>query len=88
MIVGIVLLSGGGVLGVAEINSLTCYRLAVALAGAGLLMTLGVPGGGSPAGLPLAHWIRKRLKNPKADRLSGDEAGHLMGETEGLAEGP
>lgn len=25
------------------------------------------------AGLPLAHWIRMRLKNPKADRLSEDE---------------
>jgi hypothetical protein len=87
VIVGIVRLSVGGVLGVTEINSFTFISSPSRWPGWGF-MTLGVPGGVSPAGLPLAHWIRKRLKNPSADRLSEDEAGHLMGKTHGVAEGP
>ncbi len=88
MVVGILLLSLGGVLVVAEINTLTFYLLAVALAcfaagavsvaGAGLPVTLGVLGGVSLLGLPLAHWLRARLRNPEADRISADDVGRTV----------
>lgn len=88
MIPGIVLLVIGGLLVVAEINTLTFYLLAVAIAcfaagtasiyGATLDYTFGVLGVVTLIALPAAHWLRLRLHTPDADHVSQDDVGHLV----------
>ncbi len=88
MVPGIVLLVIGGLLVVAEINTMTFYLLAVAIGcfaagaasvyGASLDYTFGVLGIVTFLALPLAHGIRLRLRTPEADRMSQDDVGHLV----------
>ena len=85
MTVGITLLITGGILVLVEINTLTFYLLAVAVAcfvagaasvyGADLTFTLGLLGIIVLLGLPVAHWVRLRLRTPEADRVSNDDVG-------------
>lgn len=86
---GIILLLAGGVAIVVEIQSLTIYLIAVALACfvAGALavsghvgpdITLGAFGLVLLAGLPVAHLTRRRLKNPESDRVSHDDVGSIV----------
>lgn len=86
MILGIELLIAGGVLVLIEINTLTFYLLAVAVAcfvagaasvyGADVTFTFGLLGIVVLLGLPVAHWVRLRLRTPEADRVSNDDVGH------------
>jgi membrane protein implicated in regulation of membrane protease activity len=86
--VGIVLLVVGGILIVVEITSLTFYLIAIALAcfvagsvslqGASHATTVSVLGIATLLGLPLAHWIRLRLRNQEADRVSQDDTGRMV----------
>jgi membrane protein implicated in regulation of membrane protease activity len=86
MTVGIVLLIAGGVLVLVEINTLTFYLLAVAVAcfaagaasvyGADVTFTFSLLGVVVLLGLPVAHWVRLRLKTPEADRISNDDVGN------------
>ncbi|HKJ10365.1 MAG TPA: NfeD family protein [Gammaproteobacteria bacterium] len=88
MIPGVVLLVIGGLLVVAEINTLTFYLLAVAIAcfaagtasiyGATLDYTFGILGLVTFIALAVAHWLRLRLRTPDADHVSQDDAGHLV----------
>ncbi|HDO34464.1 MAG TPA: hypothetical protein ENH08_05030, partial [Chromatiales bacterium] len=69
-----------------EINTLTFYLLAVAVAcfaagaasvyGADVTFTFGLLGIVVLLGLPVAHWVRLRLRTPEADRVSNDDVGH------------
>ena len=86
MTVGIALLIAGGVLVLVEINTLTFYLLVVAVAcfaagaasvhGADVTFTFGLLGVIVLLGLPVAHWVRLRLRTPEADRVSNDDVGH------------
>lgn len=88
MLPGIVLLVIGGLLVVTEINTLTIYLLAVAVGcfaagaasvyGASLDYTFGILGAVTFLGLPLAHWVRVRLRTPEADSLSQEDTGHRV----------
>ena len=88
MTLGITLLVLGGILMLAEIHTLTLYLLAVsiacfaagavAVAGAGLAPTLGVLAAVTLLGLPLAYGVRKKLKNPEADKTTRDDVGHFV----------
>jgi membrane protein implicated in regulation of membrane protease activity len=88
MTLGIALLILGGVLMLAEIHTLTLYLLAVsiacfaagavAVAGAGLAPTLGVLAAVTLLGLPLAYGLRKKLKNPEADKATRDDVGNFV----------
>ncbi|MHB8348152.1 MAG: NfeD family protein [Acidiferrobacterales bacterium] len=84
--VGIVLLIVGAFVTVAEIQSLTIYLIAVALACfvAGGLALLAHTGLATTliafalillAGFPVAHYARRRLRNPESDRVSRDDVG-------------
>ncbi len=86
MTMGIALLITGGVLVFVEINTLTFYLLAVAVAcfaagaasvhGASVTFTFSLLGIVVLLGLPVAHWVRLRLRTPEADRVSNDDVGH------------
>ncbi|MEJ2347153.1 MAG: NfeD family protein [Gammaproteobacteria bacterium] len=88
MSVGIVLVVVGGILVLVEITSLTFYLIAIALAcfvagavslqGATHATTFSVLGITTLLGLPLAHWIRLRLRNGEAERVSQDDAGRMV----------
>ncbi|MHB1565716.1 MAG: NfeD family protein [Acidiferrobacter sp.] len=88
MIMGFILFTIGGLLVIAEMNTLTFYLLAVAVAcfaagggalvGLGVVPTLGIFGGVVLLGLPLARIIRRRLRNPESEQVSQDDAGHLV----------
>ncbi len=85
-ILAIVLLIIGAIAAVSEIHTLTIYLLAVAVAcfsaagtafaGAGLTWSLIVLSLITLLGMPLAHWLRKRLKNTSSDQVSQDDVGH------------
>lgn len=88
MLVGVILLSLGGFFVLGELNSGAFYMLAVAIACfaggaasmAGLAVTpaLSIFGVVAFLALPAAHWLRLRLRNPEADRLTyGGDVGHL-----------
>lgn len=86
MYLGIGLLVVGAILVIIEINSLTFYLLAVAIGcfvagavsvyGAGEDFSLGVMGIVTFIGLPVAHWLRAKMKNPEADHITHDDAGN------------
>ncbi len=88
MTMGITLLILGGVLMLAEIHTLTLYLLAVsiacfaagavAVAGVGLAPTLAVLAAVTLLGLPLAYGLRKKLKNPEADKTTRDDVGNFV----------
>lgn len=88
MSIGIALLVLGGVLVLVELSSLTFYLLAIAIAcfaagatsiyGANHATTASVLGIVTLLGLPLAHWIRLKLRNPDADLVSQDDAGRSV----------
>lgn len=83
---GIVLLIAGALVVAAEVHSFTVYLLAVAAAcfAAGALalsghaaldVTLIVFAAVLLAGLPAAHFARRRLKNAESERVSSDDVG-------------
>ena len=86
MYLGIGLLVAGALLVVIEISSLTFYLLAVAIGcfvagavsiyGAGEALSLGVMGVVTFIGLPVAHWLRLKMRNPVADLVTQDDVGH------------
>lgn len=88
MIMGFILLTIGGLLVIAEMNTLTFYLFVVAMAcfaaGGGVLAGLSVVpnvvifGGVMSLGLPLARVMRRRLRNPESEQVSQDDAGHLV----------
>ncbi len=85
-ILAIVLLVIGAIAAVSEIHTLTIYLLAVAVAcfaaaatafaGAGLAWSLTVLAAIVLLGMPLAHELRKRLRNTSSDQISNDDVGH------------
>jgi|GEM_PF-831636 len=84
-ILAIVLLVLGAIAAVSEIHTLTIYLLAVAVAcfaaaavafaGAGLVWSLVVLAVVLLLGMPLAHWLRKRLRNTASEEVSHDDVG-------------
>ena len=86
MYLGIGLMVAGAILVLIELSSLTFYLLAVAIGcfvagavsvlGAGEDISLTVLGVVTFIGLPVAHWLRLKLRNPLADRLAQDDAGN------------
>jgi membrane protein implicated in regulation of membrane protease activity len=84
-ILGTVLLVIGAIIAVSEMHTLTIYLIAVAVAcfagsaaafaGAGLPISLAVVGVVVLLGLPIAHWVRGRLKNRASDEVSNDDVG-------------
>lgn len=88
-IVGVMLLIVGATVLVVETQSLTIYLIAVAIAclvsgglalfaHTGLAATLVAFALVLLAGLPVAHYARRRLKNPESDRVSRDDVGALV----------
>ncbi|MGH8273226.1 MAG: NfeD family protein [Gammaproteobacteria bacterium] len=83
---GIVLLIVGALAAVSEIHTLTIYLIAVAiacfaaagvaLAGGGLILSLIVLAVVILLGMPVAHWVRGRLKNRASEDISRDDVGH------------
>jgi len=84
-IFGTVLLVIGALVAVSEMHTLTIYLIAIAVAcfaggavafmGAGLTTTLTVVGVVTLLGLPIAHWVRGRMKNVASDQVSNDDIG-------------
>ena len=84
-ILGTLLLVIGALVAVSEMHTLTIYLIAVALAcfaggavafmGAGLTTTLAVVGVVILLGLPIAHWVRGRMKNAASEQISQDDIG-------------
>ena len=82
---GIAFLIVGGLLVVIEMHTVTIYLLAVALgcfaggavaiAGHGLDVTLGVFAVVTLLGLPVAHWVRLKLRNREAEDVAHDDVG-------------
>ncbi|MGH8128867.1 MAG: NfeD family protein [Gammaproteobacteria bacterium] len=87
-ILGIVLLIIGALTAVSEIHTLTIYLIAVALAcfvaggvalaGGGLILSLIVLAVIVLLGMPVAHWVRKRLKNRASEDVTRDDVGHSV----------
>ena len=85
-IIGIALIVVGATLIVLEMHTLTVYLLAVAaaciaggvvgLAGGGPMWALGAIVLTGAVALSLAHWLRRRLKNPASEEVSRDDTGH------------
>lgn len=85
-ILAIVLLILGASAAVSEIHTLTIYLIAVAVAcfaaaavafaGGGLLWSLVVLGVVILLGMPVAYWLRKRLRNSTSEEISHDDVGH------------
>lgn len=99
MLVGVILLSLGALFVLGELNSGAFYMLAVAIAcfaggavsmaGLGLTPTLSIFGVIAFLALPLAHWLRLRLRNPEADRLTyGGDIGHIVTVSSITSSGP
>jgi membrane protein implicated in regulation of membrane protease activity len=84
-ILAIVFMVAGAALAVLEIQTLTIYLIAVALAcfvagavalvGGGLAASFAALGVVTLVGLPVAHWVRKRLRNREADEVAQDDVG-------------
>lgn len=84
-ILTIVFMVVGAVLAITEIQTLTIYLIAVSLAcfvagavalvGGGLAGSFAALGAATLVGLPVAHWVRKRLRNREADEVSQDDVG-------------
>jgi membrane protein implicated in regulation of membrane protease activity len=84
-ILGTILLVVGAIIAVSEMHTLTIYLIAIALAcfagavvafyGGGLTATLVVIGIVILLGMPLAHWVRGRMKNRASDEVSQDDVG-------------
>lgn len=84
-ILGTVLLVIGALLAVSEMHTLTIYLLAVALAcfvggavafvGGSLTSTLAAIAVVLLLGLPIAHWLRARMKNAASESMSQDDVG-------------
>ena len=51
---------------------------AVAVAGHGLDVTLGVFTGVTLLSLPIAHWVRRKLSNREAEEVTRDDVGHSV----------
>jgi membrane protein implicated in regulation of membrane protease activity len=87
-VLGTILLVVGAIVAVSEMHTLTIYLIAVALAcfaggavaflGVGLNGTLAVVGVVILLGLPIAHWVRGRLKNRASDEVSNDDVGRTV----------
>ena len=87
-VLGTILLVIGAIVAVSEMHTLTIYLIAVALAcfaggavaflGVGLNGTLAVVGLVILLGLPIAHWVRGRLKNRESDEVSNDDVGRTV----------
>ena len=87
-ILGTILLVAGAIIAVSEMHTLTIYLIAVALAcfaggavaflGVGLNGTLAVVGLVILLGLPIAHWVRGRMKNSASDEVSNDDVGRSV----------
>lgn len=87
-IIGIALIVLSASLIVLEMHTLTIYLLAaaaacvaggvIALAGGGPLWTLSAMVVTGAVTLPLAHWIRGRLKNRASEDVSRDDTGHSV----------
>ncbi len=87
-VLGTILLVIGAIIAVSEMHTLTIYLIAVALAcfaggavaflGVGLNGTLAVVGVVILLGLPIAHWVRGRLKNRASDEVSNDDVGRTV----------
>ena len=85
---GIAFLILGGLLVVVEMHTVTIYLLAaalgcfasgaVAVAGHGLDVTLGVFTGVTLLSLPIAHWVRRTLSNREAEEVTRDDVGHSV----------
>jgi membrane protein implicated in regulation of membrane protease activity len=83
--VGIAFLVLGGLLVVVEMHTVTIYLLAEALAcfaggavavtGGGLDVTLGVFTVVTLLSLPVAHWVRRKLRNREAEEVTRDDVG-------------
>lgn len=96
-ILGIVLLIVGALVAISEIHTLTIYLLAVALAcfvaagvafaGGGLSLSLIVLGIVILLGMPVAHWLRLRMKNHASEQVSQDDVGRTVSVVEVGAEG-
>lgn len=84
-ILAIVLLVLGAIAAVSEIHTLTIYLLAVAVAcfaaagtafaGGGLMWSLVVLAVVTLLGMPLAHGLRKRLRNTASEEITHDDVG-------------
>lgn len=87
-ILGTILLVIGAIIAVSEMHTLTIYLIAVsaacfvgavaAFAGAGLPLSLILIGLVVLLGLPIAHWVRVRMKNRASDEISNDDIGHTV----------
>lgn len=87
-ILGTVLLVVGAIVAVAEMHTLTIYLIAIAVAcfagaataflGGGLPVSLAVLGAVAAAGLPVAHWVRARLRNRASEQVSRDDVGRTV----------
>lgn len=84
-VLAIVLLIIGAIAAISEIHTLTIYLLAVAVAcfaaaavafaGAGLVWSLVVLAAIVLLGMPVAHWLRKRLRNTASEDITHDDVG-------------
>lgn len=87
-ILGTILLVAGAIIAVSEMHTLTIYLIAVAVAcfagagaafaGAGLPFSLAVVGVVALLGMPIAHWVRVRMKNRASDDVSNDDVGRSV----------
>jgi membrane protein implicated in regulation of membrane protease activity len=95
-ILGTVLLVIGAIIAVSEMHTLTIYLIALAVAcfagaaaafaGASLPLSLSVLGAVALLGLPVAHWVRKRMKNHASDQVTQDDVGRTVNVVEVGAE--
>lgn len=96
-ILGTTLLVVGAIIAVSEMHTLTIYLIAIALAcfagalvafhGGGFTVTLVVIGIVILLGMPLAHWVRARMKNRASDEVSQDDVGRPVTVIEAGADG-
>lgn len=87
-IIGIALIILSASLIVLEMHTLTIYLLAaaaaciaggvIALVGGGLVWALAAMAITGVVALPLAHWVRGRLKNRASEDVSRDDTGHSV----------
>ncbi|KGI77096.1 NfeD family protein [Oleiagrimonas soli] len=87
-ILGTVLLAVGAIVAVSEMHTLTIYLIAVAVAcfvgagvafaGASLPLTLGVAAVVAVLGMPVAHWMRGRLRNHASEHVTHDDVGRTV----------
>ncbi|GAB3025518.1 hypothetical protein GCM10027285_04320 [Oleiagrimonas citrea] len=85
---GTALLVVGAIVAVSEMHTLTIYLIAVAVAcfvgagaafaGASLPMTLGITAVVAVLGMPVAHWMRGRLRNHASEHVTHDDVGRTV----------